>query len=87
MKNKFLAFILCTLIVFVIGCGPTKLELIFEVKEKGIVATNFGLGADNAELEEAVIELEEANVELEEAVIELEEANVELEEALSLIHI
>ena len=83
MKNKFLASILCILVVFVIGCGPTKLELIFEVKEKGIVATNFGLEADNAELEEAVIELEEANVELEEAVTELEEANIELEEAIT----
>ena len=88
MKNKFLAFILCTLIVFVIGCGPTKLELIFEVKEKEIVATNFGLEADIAELEEAVVELEEynaeleeANIELEEAVTELEESNIELEES------
>ena len=61
MKNKVLAFILCTLVVFTIGCGPTKLELIFEVKEEGIVATNFGLEeADNAELEEANVELEEA---------------------------
>ena len=81
MKNKLLAFILCTLVVFVFGCGPTKLELIFEVKEKEIVATNFGLEADNVELEEAFSELEEANVELEETVAELEEANVELEEA------
>ena len=58
MKNKLLAFILCTLVVFVFGCGPTKLELIFEVKEKEIVATNFGLEADNVELEEAFTELE-----------------------------
>ena len=83
MKNKLLAFILCTLIVFVSGCGPTKLELIFEVKEKEIVATNFGLEADNLELEEAVTEPDEANVELEEAVTELEEANAELEEAIT----
>ena len=76
MKNKFLAFILCTLVVFVIGCGPTKLELIFEVKDKEVVATNFGLEADNAELEEA-------NAELEEAVAELEEANVILEAAIT----
>ena len=80
MKNKLLAFILCTLIVFLSGCGPTKLELIFEVKEKEIVATNFGLEA-NAELEEANAELEEAYAELEEAYVELEEANAELEEA------
>ena len=79
MKNKLLVFILCTLIVFVVGCGPTKLELIFEVKEKGIVATNFGLKADNAELEEAVVELEEYNAELEESNIELEAAITELE--------
>ena len=83
MKNKFLAFILCTLVVFVIGCGPTKLELIFEVKEKGIVTTNFGLEADNAELEEANAELEGANAELEEAFAELEEANVTLEAAIT----
>ena len=81
MKNKLLAFILCTLIVFVSGCGSTKLELIFEVKEKEIVATNFGLEADNAEIEEAYVELEEAYVELEEAYVELEEAYVELEES------
>ena len=75
MKNKLLAFILCTLIVFVIGCGPTKLELIFEVKDKEIVATNFGLETDNAELEEAITELEETNAELEEAFTELETDN------------
>ena len=79
MKNKFLAIILCTLAVFVIGCGTTKLELIFEVKERGIVATNFGLEADNAELEEANAELEEAITELEESNIELEAAITELE--------
>ena len=90
MKDKFLAFIFCILVVFVIGCGPTKLELIFEVKEKGILATNFGLEADNVEfeqandeLEEAFIELEESNAELEEAITELEEANVELEAAIT----
>ena len=76
MKNKFLAFILCTLVVFVIGCGPTKLELIFEVKDKEVVATNFGLEADD-------VELEEANVELEEAIAELEESNIELEAAIT----
>ena len=83
MKNKLLAFILCNLILFVVGCGPTKLELIFEVKEKEIVATNFGLEADKSELEEANVELEEAITELEEANAELEEANVELEEAIT----
>jgi hypothetical protein len=72
MKNKLLSFILSTLIVFVIGCGPTKLELIFEVKDKEIVATNFGLETDNAELEEAITELEETNIELEAAITELE---------------
>ena len=87
MKNKFSVFILCTLIVFVIGCGPTKLELIFEVKEKGIVATNFGLEADNAELEEANAELEEAIVELEEAITELEESNIELEAAITELEV
>ena len=90
MKNKLLAFILCNLILFVVGCGPTKLELIFEVKEKEIVATNFGLETDNAEFEEAITELEEANAELEDAnaeledaITELEETNVELEEAIT----
>ena len=83
MKNKFLAFILCSLVVFVFGCGPTKLELIFEVKDKEIVATNFGLETDHLELEEAVTEPDEANVELEEAITELEEANVELEAAIT----
>ena len=63
MKNKLLAFILCTLILFVVGCGPTKLELISEVKDKEIVAINFGLEADNVELEEAITEIEESNIE------------------------
>ena len=83
MKNKLLAFLLSTLVFFVVACGPTKLELIFEVKEKQIVATNFGLEEANVELEEAIIELEEANAELEEAITELEETNAELEEALT----
>ena len=65
MKNKLLAFILCTLILFIVGCGSTEIGLIFEVKEKETVATNFGLEADNAELEEANVELEEAITELE----------------------
>ena len=75
MNNKFLAFILCILVVFVVGCGSTKLELIFEVKDKEIVATNFGPETDNAELEEAITELEETNAELEEAFTELETDN------------
>ena len=82
MTNKLLAFTLCNLAFFVIGCGPTKLELIFEVKDKELVATNFGLEADNFELEEANAELEEAVAELEEAITELEEANAELEAAI-----
>lgn len=83
MKNKLIAFLLSTLVFFVVACGPTKLELIFEVKEKQIVATNFGLEEANVELEEAFAELEEANFELEEANAELEETNAELEEAFT----
>ena len=79
MKNKSLAFILCSLILFFVGCGPTKIGLIFEVNEKETIATSFGLEADNAELEEANAELEEANAELEEANAELEAAITELE--------
>ena len=79
MKNKLSAFILSSLILSVVGCGPTKLELTFEVKEKEILATNFGLESDNVELEEAITELEDANGELEEVNAELEEVITELE--------